>query len=420
MVAGRVASMGLGFLFWLLAARFFPASTVGLASGAVAAMMLCTQLALFGFGSAFIAQFPKYREQPSVLLDNAITAVTVASFVVGCLFLTLAALAFDELGTVVESLPFAILFVVMCVLGTLNILLDQVSIAMGRGRQVLSRNLAFGGAAVAAAVVLGLTRRAASPAEVFLPWVLAGICACWVGVRQLASGVPGYRYRPRCDVDLGRRLAVIGFPNHLLTLTERAPGLVLPIVVTELLSPADNAYWYAVWMMAWVVCIVPLSVGLALFAEVAKADEKLTEKVTLAVRISLGIGVLSAVAVAATGPLTLHLLGADYAAAGTTPLRILVLAVIPMTAVQVYSAVCRGAGRLGEAIATGATGGALAIGAASVVARPFGLVGMAWAWVAVQSLLGIWAVSRVRVIGARERVGHRDLAPSAPPVPYAS
>ena len=56
-------------------------------------------------------------------------------------------------------------------------------------------------------------------------------------------------------------LSRVGLPNDLLTLTERAPGFVLPIVVTELLSPADNAHWYAAWMMAWVVFVIPIQVG---------------------------------------------------------------------------------------------------------------------------------------------------------------
>ena len=61
LILAKVATMGLGFLFWLVAARLFAPSDVGLASGAVSAMMLITQLALFGVGSAVISLYPRAR-----------------------------------------------------------------------------------------------------------------------------------------------------------------------------------------------------------------------------------------------------------------------------------------------------------------------------------------------------------------------
>ena len=41
LIVGKVATMGLGFLFWLVAARTFEVSEVGLAASAVSAVMLC-------------------------------------------------------------------------------------------------------------------------------------------------------------------------------------------------------------------------------------------------------------------------------------------------------------------------------------------------------------------------------------------
>src|SRR5215208_5576074 len=48
LIAAKVSTMALGFLFWLAAARLFEPSEVGVAAGLVAAMMLCTQVALLG------------------------------------------------------------------------------------------------------------------------------------------------------------------------------------------------------------------------------------------------------------------------------------------------------------------------------------------------------------------------------------
>src|SRR5581483_10378449 len=69
LIAGKMATMGVGFLAWLVAARLFAPADVGLAAGAVSAMMLCVQLALFGAGAAIISLYPQHQQRPAALLD---------------------------------------------------------------------------------------------------------------------------------------------------------------------------------------------------------------------------------------------------------------------------------------------------------------------------------------------------------------
>src|SRR5207237_5365923 len=95
---------------------------------------------------------------------------------------------------------------------------------------------------------------------------------------------------------LRRPLVRVGLPDPALPLTEPAPGLMLPILVTELLSPARNAFWYAVWMMAWVVYIIPISMGMALFAEASHRPESLARAVRSGVGSSLLFVVVAAAA----------------------------------------------------------------------------------------------------------------------------
>jgi len=175
------------------------------------------------------------------------------------------------------------------------------------------------------------------------------------------------------------------------------PGLVLPIVVAELLSPQQNAYWYVIWMSAWVVFITPLSVGIALFAEGSHRPSTMSTATTQALRVSLVLGGGGAVLLGLLAGPVLDLLGHDYAHAGATPLRILLLGVIPMTFTSAYYAVCRARGRLGEANATGIIGGLAAIFITATAGVRYGLAGMALAWVAVQTVIACWAGLRLRM-----------------------
>lgn len=396
---GKGATMALGFVFWVLAARQFEPAEVGIAAGVVAAMMLCTQLAVLGFGAAVISHLPRHRAQPARLLDTTFGLTTAVAVACAGIFLLVASTFLDELGTVSADPGYASLFVAMTVFGTLGIVLDQVSISLARGDQILVRGLVFGGVTVALVALAPVLTSARTSEVIFLPWVAAGLCACAVGGLQLSRPPLSYRPGRRADLRTGRELMRVGVPNYALTLTERAPGLIIPIVVTELLSPAANATWYAVWMLAWVVYFVPISVGLALFAEGSNRPRELHAAGRRALRSSLAIGGAAALCLTFAAPFVLSLLGPGYGEAGTSPLRILVLAFLPLCFVQAYFATCRAARSLREALATGAAAAIASVVAAALAGSAYGLEGIAVAWVLVQAAAGVWSLWRLRALG---------------------
>ncbi len=409
LMAGRVASMGLGFLAWLVAARLFAPDQVGLASGAVAAMMFCVQLALVGIGSAVIALFPRYREDPGELLNSSLASVTLVSLIMSVAFLALARGLFHELDAVAATPALAIAFLAMTLFGAVNVVLDNVSVAIRRGDQVLTRNAAFGMVTIGVPLGLAATRTGtgAGSGIILLAWTLAGLTACAIGALQLRRSLPGFHLRLELRAGLVRRLVGVGLPNWALTMTERGPALLMPVLVTELISPTANAFWYATWMMAWVVMIIPISVGQTLFAEAAREPERAAAATRHGLITSLGLGITAAAAMALLARIALGLLGSTYADAGEWALRILVVTVVPFSFIQAYYALCRASGRLAEATAAGAIFGAGAVAVAVAAGIGAGLAAMAGGWLVVQCLAGGWAAMRLVVL-ARPRAAARE------------
>ena len=393
-MTGKTLTMGLGFLFWLVAAHEFSRTDVGVAAAAVSAMMLCTQLAIGGVGSAVITCFAEFRDRPAALLDTSGTVVIGSALVAACGFFVVAAVGLRHLDAVPAHPLYALAFVAMTIFGTVAILIDEISISLGRGEQVLVRGVVFGATTLAGIGVLPLLLRNAGSAAIFAPWAVAGAVNIGLGIYQLRGMLPGYHFRPRVDRNMRRLLLRHGSPNYALTLAERAPGLVLPIVVTQVLTPADNSTWYAVWMMAWVVYTLPISAGLTLFAEGSNRPAQLAQATRAAVRVALLVGIVSALLIGSLAHFALSLLGSAYGATGAGPLRILLLAFVPITFVQAYFAGSRARRQLGEAVATGWISAASSVGAAAAGAVLGGLEGMAYAWLAVQTATGVWAIAR--------------------------
>jgi O-antigen/teichoic acid export membrane protein len=398
LIIARVFSSGLGYLTQLITARMYSAAEFGVALGVVSAMMLGVQLALLGVGAAVISLYPQHQSRPSTLLNTAFNIISATSLLTAGLFLVLASAFSHELKVVSASVPYALLFAAICLFGTVNVLFDHVSIATRRGDEVLTRNVLFGIITIAGVGLLPLLANAFSSMTIVLAWVLAGFGACSLGAVQLWRSVVRYRYAPAVDTRLGKNLVTVGLPNYLLTLAERAPNWIIPIIVLELLSKVDNAHWYAVWMMAWVVFIVPISVGQNLFADVVRNPSNIEDAVRHGIRTSLILGILAAAGVGILAHILLGLLGREYAAAGATPLRVLVIAVLPITIIQAYYAVCRATRRLREATLTGVISGLVSVGVMAVVGVRYSLIGMAVAWLAVQFLASLWSVWRLRSI----------------------
>ncbi|HWR66918.1 MAG TPA: oligosaccharide flippase family protein [Bellilinea sp.] len=398
LILGRIAQSGLGYLAWLITARLFEAREVGIASGVVSAMMLCVQLALFGIGAAVIKIYPLHLDSPSKMINTALNLVALASLGTAAIFLVFARTYFSELN-VVGAIPlYALLFIAINFFGAVLVLMDHVSIAIKRGDQVLIRNILHGVITIAGVAALPLLAGTTSSIAIVSAWAASGLLACIFGAIQLKKSIPEYRYRASVNTGTGKQLIAIGLPNYLLTLAERAPNWILPIIITELLSPVDNARWYAVWMMAWVIFIVPISIGQTLFAEISHHPENFRRPLRVSLRNSLIGGSAAAAVVIALAPYFLLLLGKGYAVAGTTPLRILAVAILPITIIQMYYSVCRGTQRLTEATITGVIAGILGVIAATYAGVNYGLTGMAIAWLVTQSAAAIWAGIRISIM----------------------
>ena len=177
LVAGKVAVMGFRFLSWVVAARLYSVDDFGLASGAVAAVTLCAQLALLGIGSAIITLLPRYGERSDRLLDVAITVLSVSSLVAGLGFLAFAGTFLTELRVVATEPIYALLFLSLAACGTLGVLFDQASTARRHGVLVMVRGVAAGIVTLATVAVIGLSGTGATAGH------LRGLGRRWIGHR---------------------------------------------------------------------------------------------------------------------------------------------------------------------------------------------------------------------------------------------
>jgi O-antigen/teichoic acid export membrane protein len=397
LVVAKAAQTGAGFAFWVVAARATSDREVGLTMAAVSAVMLCTQLAVLGAGSAVIVSVGR-GEPPARVLDAAFAIVGVAGTGLALGYLVLQAAVTPDTASL--SVLFWLTFLVAAVTGTLVIVLDQALVALGRGASAAPRYALGGGVALGAAGLVAWRAHGASADVLMACWTLGTTVACVVGAIQLRRLV-GYRPRPTLRAARGRSLLALGLPNQILTLTERAPGLLLPLLLAHLVSPEAAAYWYPAWMMAWAAYTAPMLMGIVQFSEGVREPGRLVATTWASLRWSLAVGGLAAVVLVVFARPLLGLMGERYADSSADALRLLAAGLVAYAVLQAYNAVCRARGRYAEAIIVGVTlGAALCVGA--LLAAERGASAMALAWLVVLSIGA--AAAGIRLVAVLRRV----------------
>jgi O-antigen/teichoic acid export membrane protein len=400
LLSNIIISAALGYLSWLFAARVLEADAVGISAAVVSAAILCSQVAVFGLATSVITFLPAQRRDPARLLNTFFTIVLAAALLCGVAFVVIAAVFFDQLAVLGSDHTLALWFVGLVASSTVLLLLDGASVAIRRADFALVRGFAAGAIKLGVLVVAWAASLLTSAGIVFA-WFVSTLAVCLFGYRQLRNIFPEYRYRTRVHGRTVRDALRNGLANHLLNLARFSPIFVIPLIVTETLSPSENAYWYGAWMVAFLVRFIPLATGQAAFAEITNGAVSLAGGIRRSLWSVTALAVLPTLVVVVFAEPILGLMGADYAEAGTTPLRLLVLGVIPQVAIELYVLTRRVTLRLTEPNIVFVLSGIAAIMAAAYGGHVGGLVGVAVGWLAVDTVVGLWAALSVfRVVHA--------------------
>lgn len=400
-------SAGLGQLSWLLAARLFSPAEVGVASAIITGTLLCGQLALLGFGSAAISLLVDHRHKPNEFLRTLFTTVALAGVIAGGVYLVVIGTGFREFETFAAEPWHAVVVLLTAGLMPIALLMDQTSIALRRADGVLVRSLAGGIIRLLILLVLGLMTVTGMlhSLAMLIAWLSTVLVPCVLGNAQLRRALPGFSFRPSFAPGVARSALALGLPNHMLSVALQTPGLVLPTLVAQLLTPAANAYWYMAWMLAGLTFVIPASLGTSLFAEAANRPGALGAGIGGSIRASLAVGLLAAATLVVAANWLLGLLGAAYASEAITPLRILVLGVFPLAFTETYVGTCRARRNLKEPTVVYTVAGVAILLGAILAARGSGLNGVAATWLGAQTASGAWAAWRLyRLIRSGEQL----------------
>lgn len=397
--------VGTSALFWLVGSKVRPAEEIGRASGLWFAVQFVNYVATIGL-PVTVARYGAHRDRRSDGVVSWAFLLTVSTGLTGGMLCLLYLRLVDSEASGLLSGPFGPLALGAMVAGvSLGMLVDIRLIPARRFDWLLGKT-----------IVIGLVR---FPLVVMEPdGIDPGLWQFLVAVGPMVLwGIVGALLVPRlvgCEYHLRplpagwREISRYSWVNYLATLAAEAPNFIMPMVVLQSVSAAENANFFVAYTSTGVMFLVPATLSTVVLTEGARHDGQ-TPRSRAALKLSLAVTTTAFVAAVFGNDLITVVYGEEYAEAARI-LPWLMASTVPWA----YAADCLAGARLRRdhtgTMAITATLGLGVIGTGSVLIPLWGLDGATTAWLTGTLVAAVVAA----VVDRREpRVG----APTVPVEP---
>ncbi len=398
LIGTTTVTSGLGFVYWWLAARLFPTSTVGIASSAISAMMFLSTAGMLGMDTLLIGELSRNSHKADYLITGSLLIAGVVAGLLGIVFAMAAPLLSPELSLLAQEGWIILLFAAGVSCNALVMIVDQSLIGLLRGGLQLWRNGIFASVKLIALgiVFFGFVQRNAL--IIYATWIFGNILSLAVLYWMITSA--GKKITWRLDWQLVRRYSRTSLDHFVLNLSLRAPSMILPIVTTILLSATTSAAFFIAWMIANFVFVIPAHLSTALYAVGANKPELFAQKLRMTLKTSFVAGVTISAIMWLGSDFVLNLFGSSYAQQAAWSLRILSVGIFPLIIRFHYVAICRVHGQIVSAAKLIMAGSLLSIILAALGALVDGLIGLTMGWLigaCAESLIASLPVYRAAV-----------------------
>ena len=324
-----------GFVFWILAARSYPAEEVGLASAALSVAGLLLTLSNFGLDFGIVRFLASSGQRANALVNSCFTIGGLSAVVASVVFLAGLGFWSPDLAFLRRGLVMPASFVLVVASWAIYVLLHNAFVAHRKSGFTLIEATVQGAVKLTlVAVLAGLV----GSLGILVSWGAGFVAALLVGLLLLLPRVQG-GYRPALTIrkETVGRITRFSLANYLAGLINKVPTSILPLIVVGLVGAEQNAYFYMAYaIVSNGLYLIPTSLSLSLFAEGSHDEASLGTHVRRSLKVSFLILVPLVILLFFVGDKILLVFGQDYSTEATNLLRVLALSALPATVNNIY------------------------------------------------------------------------------------
>lgn len=410
LIFSSFATSGIGFLFWILAARSYPVAVVGRDTAALSAMTFIGGVAQFNLTGALVRFIPVAgsKTRRFVLITYAISVATAIPLAL--VFIALLSRLAPDLLFLKTDWVLVLWWAVSTATWALFVLEDGVLTGLRRAKWVPVENIGFSFAKVALVVPLAAL---APKSGIYLAWSLAALVTVVpTNFLIFKRAIPPALEAPAgSDFSVARIMRYVPY-DCLASLSWLAAVSLTPLLIIHLVGPTVSAVYSLDWVIANVLYLVSINMGSSMIVE-SVLDNSILREHYRRVRLHLIKLLTPIVAVIAVGAtLILHLFGGYYASEGASTLGILALSALPFALTSSAMSALRVRNRTRAVFLLNAGICTLVLSLVWVLVPVYGVRGAAVAWLVVQCVAAavVLVIGDARITGSSPRsAGQRSM-----------
>ncbi len=313
-----------GFLFWIISARFYDEAQIGLATALISVLLFLMNLSIVGLNYSIIRFLPK-SENKNGLLSGSFIIIAVMSAICAIIFLTFLQTFSPKLAFVRENIWTTAAFFLFTIAVSIDFLMESIFLSLRAAKYIFIKNVLVS----LLKIVLPVLFVGLGTIGIFASWALALSSAILVSFYVLIKKFD-FISTLKFKISEFKQMISFSFINYLVGLLGIAPGLILPVFITNYMSPETTAYFYIAMMIAQLLYTIPYATTQSLFAEGSIDSQNFSKSIIKAFKL-IGVIMIPAILILVLfGNLVLLIFGKNYSTEGISFLRILAVAGIPV------------------------------------------------------------------------------------------
>ena len=380
----------LGFAFWMMIARMFTTYEVGLATTIISVMGLITGLSVLGLNVGLIRYLPKAKEK-NKKINTSLTLVGIVSIIVASLFLLGLGKFSPSLLFIQENMIMSFSFIIFMIISGFGSITDSVFIAYRNTKYILAKNTIFS----VMKLILPFAFISLGAYGIFSSWMISMMIAISFSFFIL---IRKYGFKPKVVFydSIIRKIGKYSFGNYIAGFIGSLPLMILPLMITNMISPETTAYYYMAMMIAGLLFVIPSATTQSLFAEGSYNEDKLKQQIKKSIKIIALLMVPGILITMFFGQYILLAFGKEYSTEGFRFLQIIAFSGIFISITKVYESVLRVKKQIKKIAYVNTTVAIISISLAYALMNK-GLLGVGIAWITSWGIVSLIYVVFVRV-----------------------
>jgi O-antigen/teichoic acid export membrane protein len=380
-----------GFIFWLLATKYYSSEAIGYGSALISAVAMLGIFGELGLGIALIRFLPENtanNEKSREMINTSISICIAFSFFIAIIFLSGLKIWSATLIAVFKDPLYWFLFILFTITCTIQPLILNIFLTKRMTRFIVLINLFTSILKITLIILLSFFIN--NVLGIYLAYGFSLLITLTTALFLLVpQAQPQYFPRITMKIEILHEIWAYAINNYIARVFLQITPLVIPIILITILGPVDTAYFFIGWSIASLLQIIPSSIFNSLLAECSTSNSDVHNNVRKSLQLMLLLLIPALLIIITFSKSILLIFGHIYSQNSYLILCVMAFSVLPWGICYLYISIERLKRDTRRIIYISSASFLLSLGLGSLLTYKIGLLGMGLGYLIGQSIIAI-------------------------------